>query len=615
MGLLVVIGIIGLVIFVVLKVITSVLPRLLLVPSQNWRDKIKRKIERPMTSFLDVGNKRSSYRRRLILASKKPSFYTNFVNNKIKLAPVDHQNEDGFFLANMSRRDVQDPERRIIHGFFHPYANNGGGGERVLWQAVQATLCASDRNIVVIYTSNLDSDPTQILDKAADKFKVNDLDEDRIVFVYLRKYHHLIDGNYWKHLTLIGQLFGSLMLSWEAMYELSPDVWIDTMGLPGSYLLVSWVLKIPILSYVHYPIIQPEMFNKLKFQSIWQIKVSGLKEIKTDLFAIGKLLYWSAVFYLYKYLGSLVNITLANGSWTFNHISNIWTRNKELGYSMNTLYPGCGTEDLAEGVELSGTRQNKILFLAQFRPEKRHSLVLKEYAKFLANATSLKTPLREIPTLVFLGSCRTEDDTSTLQSLKAEVIRLELSEYVEFVVDCSYEELTSWLSEVKFGLNAMWNEHFGIGVVEYMGRGVIPLCHASAGPLLDIVAGWQEKLNEELWHNNTGFFFKDRSDPDFNCQLQLDVNLDFLKFSDGSGDSTIKEYPTLSRLLDELFLTNPSLVSDNRLHIMRENCVKSVLEKFSNAAFISKWIQYSNEIVQLEKTYREERRDGIEKVY
>lgn len=33
----------------------------------------------------------------------------------------------------------------------------------------------------------------------------------------------------------------------------------------------------------------------------------------------------------------------------------------------------------------------------------------------------------------------------------------------------------------------MWNEHFGIGIVEFMAAGAIPLAHHSGGPLLDIV--------------------------------------------------------------------------------------------------------------------------------
>uniref|UniRef100_A0A7S4EZ33 Glycosyl transferase family 1 domain-containing protein n=2 Tax=Chrysotila carterae TaxID=13221 RepID=A0A7S4EZ33_CHRCT len=37
------------------------------------------------------------------------------------------------------------------------------------------------------------------------------------------------------------------------------------------------------------------------------------------------------------------------------------------------------------------------------------------------------------------------------------------------------------------GLHTMWNEHFGIGVVEMMAAGVPSIAHASGGPALDII--------------------------------------------------------------------------------------------------------------------------------
>ena len=41
----------------------------------------------------------------------------------------------------------------------------------------------------------------------------------------------------------------------------------------------------------------------------------------------------------YVYLGSKVNIALANGSWTFNHLSKIWVFNTALGNVLDVLYP------------------------------------------------------------------------------------------------------------------------------------------------------------------------------------------------------------------------------------------------------------------------------------
>jgi alpha-1,2-mannosyltransferase len=39
---------------------------------------------------------------------------------------------------------------------------------------------------------------------------------------------------------------------------------------------------------------------------------------------------------------------------------------------------------------------------------------------------------------------------------------------VTFEINASFEKLVYWLSKAKVGLHTMWNEHFGIVVVEYM---------------------------------------------------------------------------------------------------------------------------------------------------
>lgn len=39
---------------------------------------------------------------------------------------------------------------------------------------------------------------------------------------------------------------------------------------------------------------------------------------------------------------------------------------------------------------------------------------------------------------------------------------------VEFVVNAKFSELKEWLQRASVGLHTMWNEHFGICVVEYM---------------------------------------------------------------------------------------------------------------------------------------------------
>lgn len=51
------------------------------------------------------------------------------------------------------------------------------------------------------------------------------LDPLRLHFVYLKK-RYLVEDSTWKHFTLIGQSLGSVVLGYEAIRKLSPDVFI-----------------------------------------------------------------------------------------------------------------------------------------------------------------------------------------------------------------------------------------------------------------------------------------------------------------------------------------------------------------------------------------------------
>ena len=62
-----------------------------------------------------------------------------------------------------------------------------------------------------------------------------------------------------------------------------------------------------------------------------------------------------------------------------------------------------------------------------------------------------------------------------------------ISDQVDFRLNISFAELTSHLTSALVGLHTMYNEHFGIGVVELMAGGVIVVANASGGPKLDIV--------------------------------------------------------------------------------------------------------------------------------
>ena len=58
-------------------------------------------------------------------------------------------------------------------------------------------------------------------------------------------------------------------------------------------------------------------------------------------------------------------------------------------------------------------------------------------------------------------------------------------------MNATFEELRDCLSTAMIGLHTMWNEHFGIGVVELMAAGVVPVAHDSGGPRADIVVPFE----------------------------------------------------------------------------------------------------------------------------
>jgi alpha-1,2-mannosyltransferase len=65
--------------------------------------------------------------------------------------------------------------------------------------------------------------------------------------------------------------------------------------------------------------------------------------------------------------------------------------------------------------------------------------------------------------LVFVGSCRNEEDWDRVRDMQDLCKHLSLENNVQFRVNISYDALKRELQEGTIGLHAMWNEHFGIG--------------------------------------------------------------------------------------------------------------------------------------------------------
>ena len=151
------------------------------------------------------------------------------------------------------------------------------------------------------------------------------------------------------------------------------------------------------------------------------------------------------------------------GSWTRNHISSLWPFS-----SPQVLYPPCDSAGF--GLCPLSPKKPQIISIGQFRPEKDHALQILAFKKF--KDTCSKSPGAK---LILLGGCRGPSDSSRVSSLRSLVSSLGLGGDVEFLLNEPYGVLKRHLAESSVGVHTMWNEHFGIGVVEMMAAGLITI--------------------------------------------------------------------------------------------------------------------------------------------
>ena len=150
--------------------------------------------------------------------------------------------------------------RRTI-GFLHPYCNDGGGGERVLWVAIRELIARKVADPadwrVVVYTGDRATDE-EIRAHAVSRFGVQVPIGVEFVRLSLRGW---IEAQRYPVATLIFQALGSVLLAAEAAWRAPPDVLIDTTGLAFCFPLLRAVGVHQLAAYVHYPIISSDMLK------------------------------------------------------------------------------------------------------------------------------------------------------------------------------------------------------------------------------------------------------------------------------------------------------------------------------------------------------------------
>ncbi|KAE8254567.1 hypothetical protein A4X13_0g3371 [Tilletia indica] len=424
-------------------------------------------------------------------------------------------------------------EEITIVGFLHPFCNAGGGGERVLFQALAHHQDRDPNTLCVVYTGDLSDEVTKedILARAKQRFGIA-LRPARVHFLPLRK-RYLVEDSFWKHFTLLGQSIGAAVLGIEAMGLLVPDIFIDTMGYAFAYPVVRFFAPgVPIGAYVHYPTISTDMLERVKSRTAGHTNDASVagSQWKTT----AKLIYYHIFAFTYSFSLARADAIVANSSWTKAHIDSLlfgkarrqqarpkpvaatssspaadsttltktktrsavqWRSKK----SVEIVYPPCDTTAFSafplEGPAAGESRESGLVVsLAQFRPEKEHATQIRLLRALfdldpayrtggaLASSQAIVPKVR----LTMIGSCRNEGDEDRIEDLRELAHELGVQDSVSFVVNAPFTDILSTLSRASIGLSTMVDEHFGINVVEFMAAGLITLSHASAGPYLDI---------------------------------------------------------------------------------------------------------------------------------
>lgn len=200
-----------------------------------------------------------------------------------------------------------------------------------------------------------------------------------------------------------------------------------------------------------------------------------------------KFLYYCLFATAYGAVGGFANVVLVNSSWTYGHISSLWWGGRK---KIQILFPPCAVEEL-RSLGLDDQRESEtIISIGQFRPEKDHALQIRSLALFKDKYSRWKKAK-----LVLIGSCRGTADHELVQDLRGLVKELGLGDTVEFVINQPYSVLKTWMARASIGVHTMWNEHFGIGVVEMMAAGLLVVAHRSGGPRTDIVTSKGDEKN------------------------------------------------------------------------------------------------------------------------
>ena len=183
--------------------------------------------------------------------------------------------------------------------------------------------------------------------------------------------------------------------------------------------------------------------------------------VRAALKSRAKLAYYYAFAALYGAVGRLAHVVMVNSSWTRAHVAALW------GGDPTVVFPPCDTATLA--LRPLEPREALVVSVAQFRPEKDHSLQLRAFAMLKKRrggggkkkkklegqedecddegAAAAAAARIDGAKLALVGSCRGADDEARVAALRAECAALGLVDGVDvsFHLNVTFGELQAFL--------------------------------------------------------------------------------------------------------------------------------------------------------------------------
>ena len=399
---------------------------------------------------------------------------------------------------------------RLSIGFFQPHCTSGSDSERVLWTTIESISKRYHNDIqILIYTGDVGVTSEEILRRAEQCSGIH-LKPYRssITFIYLRS-RCLIDAKYYSIFSVLGPSLGSIIVGFEALLRFIPDIYFDSTGFAFTYPCFYYFANIPIVSYVHQPIITTDLLDQSNETSsgAWRLDSSVVSQIES--------IYYQVFAYVYGWCGRCSQMIFCDSQWTKTHIDSIWGPSR-----VHLVYPPCDIQIPSAMSDRADEDERKIVSVGPFRADQNHQVqiqafyqLLERYVRMWIDGVNQSDVFRHPECrpklrLILIGRVQDDDQRKYVEHLRTLIESLNLNEEVQFKFDLTRTDLQAELKQATIGLHTKHHDSFSIrkrntlsntssltsfvlALVEMMAASLIVLAHRSGAPQMDLIEDGQ----------------------------------------------------------------------------------------------------------------------------